>query len=461
MKSIKTMRTKLIFSHLFILMAAMMLFESFLIFSVKRYYYDNITQMLKKQVELSAKIYTSYLSGDYIRTYYNSPIDIFKENTAAQVQLIDSDGQVIDDSEIETIGKKVETEDVGEALDGVLGVWEGRQNGIPVISVSYPVVSDKSNIDVIRFTSSLKEANLAVNRIIMFLILVSIMIILAAGAVSIIISSSITTPLIRIRDAAARLASGRLDTRVSINSRDETGQLAETFNLMASKINEHEQLKNEFISSISHELRTPLTSIKGWTQTLRFSDLNEKSEILDGLNIIENETNRLAEMVNQLLDISRFQAGRVILNKTDVDIALLLKYLAMHISTRAAKKNITLKVDYNSEMIHVNADRERLLQVLLNILDNSIKFTQSGGFINITAESGDKNIIISIEDSGCGIGAAEFERVTEKFYKGNSSKGGCGLGLAICKEIIDFHSGDLKIYSTPDKGTRVQIFLPL
>lgn len=460
MRPIRTMRSKLIFSHLVILLAAMLLFESFLIFLTKRYYYDNITQLLKKQIEMSAKTYTSYLSDDYMAGNYENPMEIFTDNTNAQVQLIDSAGRVIDDSEARTIGKRVSSRDVVEAQNGLLGIWKGSSKGIPSISVSSPVESDKSNIKIIRFTSSLKGANAAVSKIIVIMICISLIIIIIAAILSILISSTITSPLIRIKDAAAELASGKLDTMVSINSRDEIGQLAETFNLMAARINKHEQLKNEFISSISHELRTPLTSIKGWTQTLRFSDLEEKSEILEGLNIIENETNRLTEMVNELLDLSKFQSGKILLKKTKVDINLLLKYLYKHILPRAAEKGINLTFDSKAEVTSIEADEDRLLQALLNILDNSLKFTERGGFIRITLESGEKVIIITIEDNGCGIEASELEMVIEKFYKGSKSKNGCGLGLAICREIIAMHNGNLKIFSTPQVGTRIQIFLP-
>lgn len=461
MKLIRTMKSKLIFSHLIILLAAMLLFESFLIFLIKRYYYDNITQLLKKQIEISANTYTSYLSGNYSAGNHKDPMEIFTDNTTAQVQLMDSAGRVIDDSEARTIGEKISSEDVVKAQNGFLGICKGSSKGIPSISVSSPVTSDKSNIKIIRFTSSLKGADTAVGKIIVIMLCISIIIIIIAAILSILISSTITKPLIRIKDAAEELASGKLDTMVSINSRDEIGQLAETFNLMASRLNEHEQLKNEFISSISHELRTPLTSIKGWTQTLRFSDLEEKSEILEGLNIIENETNRLTEMVNELLDISRFQSGRILLRKTKVDINSLLKYLYKHLLPRAEEKGITLTIDSKAKLTSTEADEDRLLQALLNILDNSLKFTGRGGFIRITLESDEKSIIITIEDNGCGIEASELEMVTEKFYKGSKSKNSCGLGLAICREIIALHNGDLKIFSTPQVGTSIQIFLPL
>lgn len=257
------------------------------------------------------------------------------------------------------------------------------------------------------------------------------------------------------------MAQGRFDVRVSKRYDDEIGELGDTLNYMAQEVANQQKMKNDFIASISHELRTPLTSIMGWIITINSGDIDSKEELKEGLDIIERESKRLAELVDELLDFSKFDAGIITLRKSVVNLGELLKYIKRQMEPRAERKGITMTIDVDEHLPLIEADENRLKQVFINIIDNSFKFTQKGGYIDIIGRKNENGVLIRIEDSGCGIPEEDLPRVKQRFFKGSNVVSGSGLGLAICDEIVRLHNGKIDIESTVGKGTRVDVILPV
>jgi signal transduction histidine kinase len=260
---------------------------------------------------------------------------------------------------------------------------------------------------------------------------------------------------------AEKIAQGKFNERLSIHRKDEIGTLSMAFNSMTEEILKNDKLKNEFIASVSHELRTPLTSIKGWASTLRTGHLDNKGEIIDGLNIIEKESDRLTLMVEELLDFSRFISGKVSLKKDHIDIRNNLLYLEKQFMPRAKRQNINFEVKIQENISLIFADENRVNQVIINVLDNAFKFTPADGKVEMECSQEEDSIVIKVSDTGMGIPKDELPHVMEKFFKGKSSMSKNGLGLSISKEIMELHGGAINIVSSYGEGTKVTIKFPV
>ena len=273
--------------------------------------------------------------------------------------------------------------------------------------------------------------------------------------------NSIIAPVGEVSRTARQIAQGDFDVRLDTHNDDEIGQLCASINNMAEELSNAEQVKNDFISSVSHELRTPLTAIRGWGETLLSDDDLDPETRRKGMQVIMGETERLSQMVEELLDFSRIQGGRMVLTRENVDLAAELSDVVLMYTERARRENKTLLYEEPEGVIIVYADRNRLRQVFINILDNAIKYSDGGDTVAVTLTTISGSAVISVADTGIGIAPEELPRVKDRFYKGKSSRRGSGIGLAVADEIINMHGGSLKLTSRKGEGTTVTITLPL
>ncbi len=235
-----------------------------------------------------------------------------------------------------------------------------------------------------------------------------------------------------------------MSARAEKGRNDEIGALSESINHMADEMQKVDQLKNEFIASVTHELKTPLTSMKGWAATLADTGPEDFDIIKRGIFIIKNETDRLEQMVEELLDFSRLRSGRFSLQKKAADIGVLITDVCRQMELRAERQGIMLETSIPEGKLEFDVDERRIRQVFVNLLDNSLKFTPSGGKITVSATP---DGAITVEDNGDGI------------EKNAGKKSGMGLGLSICEELIKAHGGSMDISSAIGKGTKVVIRL--
>ena len=251
------------------------------------------------------------------------------------------------------------------------------------------------------------------------------------------------------------------DMRIDEDSISEFRQLSRSFNQMLERLNNAFSAQRQFTGNAAHELRTPLTSIRGWVETLMTLDDPTDENYRKGLEIINNETARLYNMVEELLDFSRLQNGRLKMECRPLDLVAELTDAVLFCEARIQREGLVLVYNEPEEMIPVYADPDRLRQVFINILDNAIKYSAPGGRITVKIWQGEYKAFIEIIDQGRGIPPEDLENVKTKFYKGSNSVRGSGIGLALVDSIMTALDGTMDIKSTLGRGTVVTLGLPL
>ena len=270
---------------------------------------------------------------------------------------------------------------------------------------------------------------------------------------------SIVRPIKQINATTKKYAKGDFSVRIQENSSDEIGDLCVSINQMADELSNTENMKNEFISSVSHELRTPLTAIKGWAETMCMEA--DPDTVQRGVHVIVNETERLSEMVEELLDFFPHAKRTVLAPVCHHGRAGGTGDAVLIYTEKAKRENIRIIYQEPEMLPFVYGDKNRIRQVFINVIDNAIKYSNSGSTITISAEEVGNMIQVTITDNGVGISEADLPRVKTKFFKANHTRRGSGIGLAVADEIITMHGGRLDITSELNVGTNVTITLPV
>ena len=274
--------------------------------------------------------------------------------------------------------------------------------------------------------------------------------------------NSVINPIDEVRKIApADRPRATFPAHLKKTSDDEIGELCDAINAMAEELQaKSEKLKNDFISSVSHELRTPLTAIKGWAETL-MDDSVDRETTKKGIGVIIKESDRLSGMVEELLDFSRLQSGRLKLSLTKIDLVAELSDAVLMFTERARQEGIALNYDEPMDILPIMGDSNRLRQVFVNVLDNALKYSDAGDSVTVTVQHSENNAIITIRDTGIGIASEDLPKVKTRFYKANATRRGSGIGLAVADEIVSMHGGNLSLDSQEGEGTTVTISLPL
>lgn len=459
----KSIRTRLTLYFIVIIVLTVLVLEVALLRSVRQYYYKNVEELLHSKIELATDFYNRYFSSYSLDELIIDDVEVLWRQIDTQVQMIDGDGNVVMDSIGYISEDPINTADVTSALNGEPGTWIGHvpYDESRVLSVTQPIYSQGELVGVMRLVSSLGTTDDAINRLGNVFFWVGLVVIVISVVLSRVLANTIVQPLTEVTKVAEKMADGQFSERSDIAQEDEVGQLAYTLNLMAEEVVKREQIKNDFISSISHELRTPLTSIKGWAITLESLEEGEEELLKDGLEIIEKESDRLSKMVEELLDFSRFISGRIRLDKKEFSLDHLLLTIYTQMKPRMTNRNLHFKLDLQDELGMYMGDENRIRQVLINLIDNSIKFTPDKGTIILRGEKTEDHIEISVKDDGVGIAPEELPHVKEKFYKGKHTGSHSGIGLSISDEIMSLHEGELRVESVFHEYTKMTAVLPL
>ncbi|MEL7434088.1 MAG: HAMP domain-containing sensor histidine kinase, partial [Chloroflexota bacterium] len=282
---------------------------------------------------------------------------------------------------------------------------------------------------------------------------------LVAFAIALILGRTLTSPLKRLASAAGEVAEGKYP-EVPVKGPDEIQQVATAFNRMTSEVQATQQSQRDFLANVSHDLKTPLTSIQGFSQAIMDGAARDPQQ---AANIIHDEATRLNRMVTELTDLARLQAGRLSMKMEALDIGALVSGIGERLRVVAEKKDITLHVQ-SANVPSIAGDGDRMVQVMMNIIGNAIKYTPNGGNVWVSTGIERGGIVITVRDDGMGIPEEDLPRIFDRFYQVDKARGpkrGTGLGLAITREILLGHGGDISIDSAgANQGTTVTIWLP-
>ncbi|WP_099203330.1 HAMP domain-containing sensor histidine kinase [Miniphocaeibacter massiliensis] len=456
-----SIRNRVVLYFAVLLLSTIVVFEVFSMYSVKYYYYSVVKGNLKNEVDLILETYKTSPYSDSLESMVLEGKDSLFLDVESQIQILNNEKVVIYDSlGTDLVGKELNSSDISKAVLGEEGQYIGDVSYYDgkVMAVSLPIRPDEQK-GVIRIITSLELVDYMVTKRYLTFVAFGIFVIALTISGSIVLANKIVKPLKKLNKTAEKLAEGQFNIKADGSDYEEVDALSRTLNIMSDNIKEKEKLKNDFISSVSHELRTPLTSINGWASTLLYEP--EDSELVkEGLEIIQSECIRLSGMVEELLDFSRFTSNRITLEKEDVDVTELSVGIKKQLTPRAKSLGIDLIINFEPEHIVAKIDPDRIKQVLINLLDNALKFTDSGGVVIINVSDDEKNVYFEVIDTGIGIDSEEISLITGKFYKGTNSNSHTGLGLSICEEIIKLHSGEMMIESKINEGTTIKISLP-
>lgn len=270
-------------------------------------------------------------------------------------------------------------------------------------------------------------------------------------------------PLQKITEGANEYAAGNLEYRIDLNTRDEMGYLAGTLNYMSGELNKLEEYQRNFIANVSHDFRSPLTSIKGYLEAI--IDGTIPPEMYEKyLTRVISETERLTKLTQGMLTLNSLDS-KGYLSRSSFDINRVIKDTAASFEGTCGKKNINFELTFSDNIQMVYADLGKIQQVLYNLIDNAIKFSHQDSTIYIQTRIKNEKIFVSVKDTGIGIPKDSVQKVFDRFYKSDLSRGkdkkGTGLGLAIVKEIIQAHGENIDVVSTEGVGSEFIFSLPL
>lgn len=346
-----------------------------------------------------------------------------------------------------------------EALRGGLGRLETQhtlfQSDIMLLSI--PVERFSHQQEVLLITMPLESVEETVALLKEQLMQVTLVLTGLTVVIGIMLAGIVVKPIALLTEAAGEIAQGNLDTRVPVKSRDEIGQLTESFNEMAVQLGQIEEVRREFIANVSHELRTPLSLIQGYAETIRDLSGDNPEKRTKHAGIILDESKRLSNIVDDMLHLSRLQSGSLIMDMEPVKLSEIIEKVSNSFLLMAENRHIRLTHALSSES-RVMADPRRIEQVLVNLMGNAFHYTPDGGSISIQVSEAGEWVRVSIADTGSGIAQEELEQIWERYYRSNrhqpgSFQTGSGLGLAIVKSILENHEALYGVESREGYGT--------
>ena len=463
---IRGLRERWLFSAALPILLLLVLAVALFSIGVQEYYYSAMRSGLESRARIAAETFSGYGVKSYSEYYRlaSYSAETFEEKDTIELQFINTNGRVQVSSYGLTAGTLPGTSDIDAAVGGEMASYQGRdpQTGENILAVSYPLYFNSRVVGVLRYVTSLREAQ---HRVLMDSLLASaaalVCMVLIAASNAIFINN-VVEPVAVVSDAARRISGGSYGIMIENHYRDELGELVDNINDMSMKISQAEKIQQEFISSVSHELRTPLTAISGWAETLSVDPGSNLEQTKRGLGIILKESRRLTTMVEELLEFTKMQDGRFTLRVESVDLAGELEDAVYTYFELFRQEGI--EVCYtgpDDDIPPVVADSERMKQVFCNVLDNAAKHGGSGKRIDVSAAREGNSFVIRVRDYGPGIPEAELPFVKQKFYKGSSKARGSGIGLAVCDEIVRLHGGTFDIANADGGGAVVTIALPI
>lgn len=395
-------------------------------------------------------------------------LDAVSRFFSGTVWIVDRDGLVLVSSGIDdSQGVRLSLLEVSEVLNGNEITKTGKVAGFfqPMLVVTVPIFFQQQVIGAVLIHTPLASLRSTIHEVRVLIFYAGLIAIILSAILSYWFSRSLAKPLHNMNLAARDMAHGRFDRRVRLEGHNEVRELAETLNLLASELEKFEQKQRQFIADVSHELKTPLTSIQGFAEGVLDKVITSEEDVNKYLMIVVDEVKRLTRLVNDLLEMSKLDSGEYRLSLEPVSMPHLVTTTVDMVLPLVRQQEIKINMGVPEKGCVVMGDKDRVQQILLNLLYNAIRHTPKGGEIGVSLVEADGYAKTSVYNTGEGISEMELPFIWERFYKIDKSrtrsKGGTGLGLSIVKQLVELQNGTVEASSEKGKGATFSFSLPL
>lgn len=393
--------------------------------------------------------------------------DYLSSTTEREILVFDENGVILSDTVLDfNKGEKVQNDLIEMLRDGKYfdRGYTNPETNEDFFFVGRPLMVDEKFVGGVFVFSSIDTIHQLMHNIREWIIAAIICSILLALCFTLFISQKLSKPLLEMEKATREIAKGNLKTRIKVKSHDEIGSLGKAINDLSLELNNFRINRSELLANISHELRTPISYLKGYAQLIKNHQYHNQKELESYSIIIENESDRLAKLIQDLFDLSKMEEGKVTLHFQMVDLVDLIEEVTQKVTVKAIKKNLKMEVNFKNDIPLIYSDGARIEQILLNVLENAINYTNSGKVV-VCTEKQNNFILIRIEDTGIGIPEDDLPFIFDRFHRVEKSRsremGGTGLGLAIVYEMVKLLQGSVTVTSNYGKGTEFYIRFPL
>lgn len=451
-------------TYLAIIILALLFISTYVTASISNYLYN------REEVELlaNANIIANLVSDD-LKERPKSIEDIVAElNFPASMRVIVSDvhAKVVYDTGVNNNieGKIFVRDGIMNAINGkdVVSTYKEKEVGT-IVQAAASVISNSEVVGVVYITNVASATDDFIKDIKWLLYVISIIVCILIGVLSAVMADVIVSPIEKL---TARLRGVELENErkfVKFKGSEELESLAEAFNTLSGKLSEMEEKRRAFVSNASHELKTPLSSIKLLSESVLSMPEIDEETVREFMTDITGEIDRLTKIIERLLSLTKLDTEAEPLSLKVTDINEMSQRIVKSLTPVAESRGIEMTHISDGEIIAM-ADREKLWQVVYNITDNAIKYTQSGGKVEVGVFDDGKNCRIEVADNGVGIPESDIDKIFDRFYRVDKARsresGGTGLGLSIVKELVLMHGGDISVESIVNSGTKMKITIP-
>lgn len=429
---------------------------------VKNYYFNLITAKMVKEGKAISTLYYQAKDRDEFLEQVEQINSVLEEDIIVTSNSILLAGCI--PFEQASSDMLITAEERGRLVRGEVVIHKGfhPRFGKRILAVAVPLFEDERMAGAVFLSAPLATVSEIVGQVQYLVAYGGILSIIAAVFIGFFLSRGLSGPLIRMQQTAQKMAAGDFQNLLEVRSQDEIGRLSESFNHLSKVLARQEQMRQDFVANASHELRTPLSFLQGYTEIL-LDGVDKPQERKDYLTIILQETKRLRRLVDDLLELSRLEAGLPKV-KTFVNWSGVVERVTGNLSPLAQEKGINLAYHVPAGLPAVWGNEDQLERVLLNLLDNAMRFTSPGGMIEIEVRGLKGFLLTEVKDDGEGIPEKDLPLIWERFYKVDKSrtgKSGTGLGLTIVKNIIQDHAGQIEVSGRVEGGTTFAFTLPI
>ncbi|ANU23388.1 sensor histidine kinase [Planococcus donghaensis] len=422
---------------------------------------------VQEEVEEASERYAN--SIDSLDEQQFELFELLASVTEQEIIIVDEQGVVVANSGIQNvlIGEAIRSEDLVVMTKNV-DIRHEYNDDITnrrYLQVGKPIYSDDEQvIGAIVVLASIEDLYQSLELIKRAIILAGVGAVFLALGLVFILSRKLSSPLLEMEEATRKIAAGDLNTRVTRGSMDEIGTLAAAINDLAVELHRYRSNRREFLANISHELQTPITYLEGYTSALRNRLYETEEEKEQYLQIIQLEAQRMSKLVSDLFELSKMEDGKVALVFEEVNLVEVIENALLKTKIKAQAKGLHLEFNQTYDFPGINADGLRMEQIITNLLENAIRYTENG-FIKIKLSTDLGVARAVIEDTGIGIPQEDIPFLFERFYRVEKSRsrefGGTGLGLAIVKQLVELQGGTITVESQIGKGTCFELTFPI